>query len=148
MKRIAAALSFLFACLSIDMQGQETDLYWIPDSILMRIDEMGIDKSDTLTQLECLYFMFRFPKPDSNFNYAGKRIYFKHSHGGGKCYFFCEERRLLHIEGRKMGMTAEIYFFDESEKRLYGIPYDVVVHCWTKFRLSKEKIAKMTKPRH
>ena len=146
MKRIVV-LSFLMSCFFTDMRGQVTDSYRIPDSILMRMDEMGIDEADTLTELECLYFMFRFPNPDSNFNYAGKKIHFKHTYGGGKRYFFSEERRLLRIQGQNMGMGAVIYWFDESEKKLYDIPYDVVVHCWTKFILPKKKIANMIKPR-
>lgn len=139
--RKLAILSYFVACLSVDMQGQGSSFSQIPDSVLQRIDEMGNDNFDTLSELECLYFKFRFPLTDTCFQYAGKRIYFMHTHGKGKKYFFCEERRLLHITGRDRGMATAIYYFDESEKKRYGVKYDIIVHCWPKFKMSKEKIA-------
>ncbi len=139
MKNIVLLLYFI-AGSSVILNGQGFEFSHIPDSVLLRIDEMGNDNSDTLSELECHYFEYRFPRPDSIYNFSNKKIIFIHAHGEGKMFFFSEERRLMNTDGRKTGMSAAIYFFDDNEKQLYDIEYDIVVYCWAKFNLPKEKI--------
>lgn len=148
MKKITFLLYFsVFVC--IETSGQDFGIFsQIPDSVLLRIEEMGKDDSDTLSELECLYFRFRFPSVDTNYQYAGKKIFFRHAFGRGKIYFFSEERRLLYTNGRNRGMVAAIYFLDESEKQLYDVECDVVVHCWPKIVESKERIVRKIKHRN
>ena len=139
-------LFILCICLSLyNLYGQEFYFSTVPDSILQRFDDMGIDNSDTLTDIECCYFMYRFAKPDTEYDFSGKRIKFINARGNGKIFFFSEEKRLLNTNKNRSGMVAAIYFFDESEKQLYGFDYDIVIDCWAKFQKSKKTIAKHMK---
>ncbi len=121
----------------------------IPDSIIITLDQMGLDNSDTLTELECKYLMYRKPPLDSTFTYCGKKIaftYFTYLHKklrlSRKLSFFMSERMWVR-EGDTNDTHLTVYYFDETIKKKYKLEYDVIVgESWSKITCSTEKAAK------
>jgi hypothetical protein len=120
----------------------------IPMNLLAKIDEMGMDSSEELTDLEISYFEARLGGQIERHALANKRVgfYFSHLGKSDKRTYFVQERERLHDPYTASPINAGLYLLDEVTKEATG-GYDAVVVCWEKVVLTRKAIVRRMKPR-
>jgi hypothetical protein len=115
----------------------------IPTELLSNMDKMGIDSSLILNEYEGRYFNFIFKLDSTDFNIAGKKIYF--SFYRSKTDYFADEKERFYRNDTNISST--LYIFNTDQKEEIG-GYDAAIVSWRKRFVPIEEIIKWLKKKH
>lgn len=146
MKKVFLISILTFFAIHSYAQYVITKDFAINQSLIIKLDSMGIDDNWSLNKYEIEYFNAKFQKERQDFDFTDKRIAFFSSSGGGvrrdkKDYFSTEKDRCLRDYSSNQ---ASLIIFNEQQKQDSG-GYDAVIYYWSKILRNTQYYVKKLK---